>query len=292
MKKKIVFIINPRAGVDRVKAIEGAVMRYIDQSVYDPRFVYTARPHHGIELAREAAENGAEVVVAVGGDGSINDVVQGIFGTDTALGIIPLGSGNGLARSVGIPLNLKAAVLLLNKQNIHAIDVGQVDGKHFFVSNAGVGFDAVVTDEFRHSRKRGFWSYIQIINRYVWKYKAQDWDLIIDGQVKRERAFMITVANATQLGYNFMIAPLAKLNDGVFEIVVIRRFPKVLAPIIGLQAFTESLLKNRYVKHYRARNVQIINANNKVMQMDGESIDCGNSISICLHEKSVRLLCP
>lgn len=290
--KRILFIINPRAGVDRVKAIETAVQKHLDANIYQWEFKHTQYPKHGTKIATQAANDGVDVVVSVGGDGSLNDVVQGIHNTETVLGIIPLGSGNGLARSAGLPLNIEKAIKVLNKQNIHAIDLGLVDEKRYFISNAGVGFDAVVTEEFTHSKKRGFWSYVGIINRKVWSYRPQSWELEIDGQLVKEKAFMITVANATQLGYNFNIAPVALLNDGFFDVVIIKKFPKIFAAIIGMQAFTDTLLNNRYVKHYRGKSIRISNPKNTVMQMDGDALACESQIQIEIKEKSIKLLCP
>jgi len=290
--KKILFIINPRAGVDRSKAIETALQQHLDHQQYQYEIAETQYPKHGTAIAKDAVASGIDVVVAVGGDGSLNDIIQGIHNTDTVLGVIPMGSGNGLARSAGIPLKLEAAIKVLNKNNVHAIDSGMVDNKRLFISNAGVGFDAVVTEEFVHSKKRGFWSYVGIINKKIWSYSPKKWTIELDGKVIREKAFMITVANATQLGYNFQIAPVALMNDGYFDVVVIRKHPKILSGIIGLQAFTDTLLNNRYVNHYKAKSVKISSESNRVMQMDGEAIDCASTISIEMSEKSIKLLCP
>lgn len=290
--KDILFIVNPRAGVDRTKAIEEAIQKHLDHKQYTYRIAETQYPKHGTEIAKAAAESGVAVVVAVGGDGSLNDIIQGIRNTATVLGVIPMGSGNGMARSAGIPLKLEAAIKVLNKNNVHAIDTGLVDNKRLFISNAGVGFDAVVTEEFSHSKKRGFWSYVGIINKKIWSYKPKEWSIELDGKIIREKAFMITVANATQLGYNFQIAPVALMNDGYFDVVIIKKHPKLLSGIIGLQAFTDTLLNNRYVNHYKAKNIKISNDGNRVMQMDGEAIDCKPTIRIEMQEKSIQLLCP
>lgn len=292
MKKKIIFIVNPHAGVDRLKSIETAIVKKLDLDKFDWSIAQTRYPKHGQLIAEEAVKAGTDVVVAVGGDGSLNDVIQSLAGTDTVLGIIPMGSGNGLARSAGIPLNLDEAIKVINKENVHAIDLGIVNDQRYFISNAGVGFDAVVTNEFTHSEKRGFWTYISIINKEVWTYQPQRWLLDIDGEIVEETAFMITVANATQLGYNFQIAPVALLNDGYFDVVIIRKHPKIFSGIIGLQAFTDTLLNNRFVKHYRAKRIKITNATNSVMQLDGDSMNCEATISIAMQAKKIRLLCP
>lgn len=291
--KKILFIVNPNAGVNRLKSIEDAVKKHLDSDKFDWKIQHTEYAHHGILLAKNAVEAGFDIVVAVGGDGSVNDVVQSLQGSKTALGVVPLGSGNGLARSVGLPLDLKGALAVINKLNVHAIDLGLVNEKQYFISNAGVGFDSVVTKKFHNSKKRGFWSYIKIIVTEMWRFSPKEWEIEIDGRKYTEKAFMITVANAAQLGYNFQIAPIAILNDGIFDIVIIKKHPKILSGIIGLQGFTDSILKNRYVLHFQGKQVKLVQKDNSTMQLDGDSIDCGRGeITIEMKSKSILLLCP
>ncbi|HRP90422.1 MAG TPA: diacylglycerol kinase family lipid kinase [Edaphocola sp.] len=290
--EKLLFILNPKAGVDRNKTIASAIKEHLDSSLYDWELAFTQYAGHGTLLAKEAIEKGVKTIVAVGGDGSVNDVIQSLVGKDVALGVIPMGSGNGLARSVGLPLKVKNAIKVLNKRNIHAIDLGLVNGEKYFISNAGVGFDAVVTKEFAKSDKRGFLSYIDIIVKKMFSFKSKDWEIEIDGKVYHHKAFMLTIANGPQLGYNFQIAPVAIFNDGVFDIVVINKHPRLLTGIIGLQGFTDTLLKNRYVSHYTGKKIVIRNQENDTMQLDGDFEECVMPLEIEIQEKALKLLCP
>jgi YegS/Rv2252/BmrU family lipid kinase len=291
--KSILFIINPKAGVDRVKAIQDAIVNILDKSVFDIRFAYTEYPKHGIELARQAAADHIDIVVSVGGDGSLNDVVTGLQGSDAILGIIPKGSGNGLARSIGIPLKLEKALEVINSFNVQALDVGMAND-HYFISNTGVGFDALITKAFEGNDARGFKTYLSLILKHFRRFKAQDWVLNIDGREVREKAFMITIANAPQLGYNFFIAPQAKLNDGMLDIVVIREHPSLLTPLIGLQAFMGAIQESRYVQHYSGKEIRISNPQNSIMQVDGDAVSChaGEPIGISIMPKAIKVLVP
>lgn len=290
-RKSILFIINPHAGVDRVKAIQDAIEQHLDKALFAVEYAYTEYPGHGTEIAREAAQNHKDIVVSVGGDGSLNDVVAGLYGSDTMLGVIPKGSGNGFARSAGIPLKLDKAIQVLNRLNAHALDLGIADG-HYFISNAGVGFDAVVTKAFAGNKTRGFRTYVKIIHQHIWKFKPREWVIEIDGERIEEKAFMITIANASQLGYNFFIAPEAKLNDGLLDVVIIKEHPRLMSGLIGLQAFTGALHQSRYVSHYSGKQIRISSPGNDMLQVDGDAKDCGNSIEINVLPKALRVLVP
>ncbi|RQO32163.1 diacylglycerol kinase [Taibaiella sp. KBW10] len=290
-QKSILFIINPKAGVDRVKAIQDAIDKHLDKTLFEVAYAYTEYPNHGIALARNAAAANTDIVVSVGGDGSLNDVVTGLQGTKTILGILPKGSGNGLARAAGIPLKLEKALQVINKMNVHALDLGVANG-HYFISNAGVGFDAVITKAFTGNKTRGFKTYLKLIHQYIWRFKTREWLIEIDGQQIREQAFMITVANATQLGYNFFVAPEAKLNDGILDVVIIKEHPRILSGMIGLQAFMGALQQSRYVTQYSGKQIKLTNPGNRMMQVDGDALACEETIEINVLHKAINVLVP
>ena len=290
-KKSILFVINPKAGVDRVKAINKAISATLDQSKFDVELVYTEYAKHGTELARNAAEKGVDIVVAVGGDGSLNDIVSGIYGSKTILGIIPKGSGNGLARTLGIPLKIEEAIAVINQMKLHALDVGKAND-HLFISNAGVGFDAVVTKKFEGNEKRGLLTYVKIITQKIWTYKARHWNITIDGQSLREKAFMITVANGKQLGYNFHVAPQAVMDDGLLDLVLIRNFPRIFGGIIALQAFSGILDKSPFVKTFRGKSIQLHSANNTLMQADGDCHTCPETLEMTVMPQPLQVIIP
>lgn len=290
-KKHIVFIINPKSGVDRQKAIQQAIDNNLDFNQFTYQLQHTEYAKHGTILAKAAADNGAYAVVAVGGDGSVNDIVAGLLGTDTALAIIPKGSGNGMARTISIPLNEQEAIQVINKGNIAQMDIGYADGRPF-ISNAGVAFDALISRKFAKSVRRGFAMYSWLVTKHMWTYKTWEWDITIDGRQLKEKAFIITVANGRQFGYNFQIAPDANWRDGLFDVVIIKSFPRILGGLIVLRAMTGTINKSPYVKHYRAKEVTIAHPELRLMQTDGDAHECGNKVHFTIEKGLQKVIIP
>lgn len=289
--EKILFIINPKSGVDRVKALKDLIDKQLDKNLFDPEIAYTEYAKHGTELARNAVANGYKTIVAVGGDGSVNDVITGIQGTDATLCIIPKGSGNGLARTLGIPLDQSRAIALINTGKRIHIDLGKVNDR-IFVSNVGVGFDTLVAKKFAKSERRGMAIYSWIVTKHLWTYKEWEWEIEVDGKLLQEKAFILTVANAQQFGYNFKIAPTADLQDGLFDVVIIKKFPKILGSYIALRAFNGSLLKSKYVKHLRGKRVTIRHPKLTILQTDGDVHACGNELKVEMMPAALRVMIP
>lgn len=290
-KKHLVFIINPRSGVDRQKAIQDAIDTTLDQQLYSYEIQYTQYAKHGTVLAKEASAKGAYAVVAVGGDGSVNDIVAGLLDTDTCLAIIPKGSGNGMARTMGIPLKEQEAIAVINKGNEIKMDIGYANERPF-ISNAGVAFDALISRKFAKSVRRGFAMYSWLVTKYLWVYKAWKWDIEIDGKQIQEKAFIITVANGKQFGYNFQIAPDANWTDGLFDVVIIRNFPRILGGLIAFRAMNGSILKSPYVKHYRAKEVVVSHPQLRLMQTDGDAHECENKIRFTIKKGLQKVIVP
>lgn len=292
MNKHFVFIVNPRSGTERVKVIESGIAKAFAGTTYTHEIQRTQHPKHGTALAAAAAQAGAYAVVAVGGDGSVADVAKGLLGTQTVLGIVPKGSGNGLARALKIPLKTEAAIALLVRAEERSIDVGFA-GEKLFLSNAGVGFDTVVSQAFQMSERRGLTSYAGLVAKHLWRYKPMTYHITLDGEnVIGERAFLLTVANGSQLGYNFRIAPQALLDDGLLDIVIVRPFPLFLGAVISLRAWTGTILKSRYVRYYRARAVHIHHPDLSVMQCDGDPHPCAANVVVRLEQRALRVLAP
>ena len=287
--KHLVFIINPKSGVERNKQIQDAIEKHLDKSVYSYEIQYTQHAGHGTELARIAAASAAFAVVAVGGDGSVNDIIKGLLGTNTLLAIIPKGSGNGLARTLSIPLDLPKAIQTINRCKVEAIDIGFANGK-IFASNAGVGFDALVCKKFSQSNRRGLMVYTWLITKYMWLYRNWKWSLSINGEQLEETAFFISVANGRQFGYNFKIAEDASWTDGLLDVVIIRKFPKILAAVLGFRMLSGTLLKSKYVRRIRAKHIVITNPQLKWMQTDGDAVACSNSIEFTIQEKAQKVI--
>lgn len=290
-KKHLVFIINPKSGVKREKQVQQAIDKSLDQDRFTYELIHTEYARHGTELAKQAAEKGAFAVVAVGGDGSVNDIVAGLDGTDTALAIIPKGSGNGMARSIGVPLKTEEAIQVINRGNYINMDVAYANGKPF-VSNAGVAFDALISKKFAKSVRRGLAVYSWLVTRHMWSYKEWEWDITIDGESFKEKAFIISVANGKQFGYNFQIAPEASWTDGLLDVVVIKKFPKFLGGALVLRAMVGTITKSPYVNHYTGKKITITNPNLCLMQSDGDAYDCINSIDFHVEPGKQVVLVP
>lgn len=268
-KKQLVFIINPHAGTDRNKTLSKVIQQQLDTTQYEYELCYTQYAKHGTELAKDAAEKGAYGVIAVGGDGSLNDVIAGLRQYPTIVGIIPMGSGNGLARALHIPSDVKKAIHLINQNHTVAIDVATAN-EQVFVSNAGVGFDACITDAFKHSKKRGFLSYVRIILQQILPFQEKEYLLTIDGNTMLVKAFMITVSNGSHLGYNFVVAPHADCTDGQLQVIVIKKFPKHMALLLAFRMMTQSLHKSRYVQCFSGKEITISAPGLTTMQTDGD----------------------
>jgi diacylglycerol kinase (ATP) len=289
--KHLVFIVNPRSGVDRQKAIAEAIEQRLDKTKFSYEIAHTQRAGHGTELAREFAAKGAFAVVAVGGDGSVNDVAAGLVGSETALAIIPKGSGNGMARAMGIPLLLNGALDVINGEKVEIIDVGYANDL-LFLSNAGVGFDALISQEFASSEKRGLAVYSWLVTKNLWTYKIWDWQITIDGKPLQQKAFMINVANGQQFGYNFKIAPNASYTDGWLDVSVIKPFPRVLGSSLVLRAMNGTIDKSPYVDTYRAKEVTISHPDLKLMQTDGDARKCSNEITFKVVPQALKVIVP
>ena len=255
MSKKALFIINPVSGIGRQKSIEEIIRSEMNRKNWDVEVVLTTHMGHGFELSSQAAGN-VDLVVAVGGDGTVNEIGRGLIGSSTALGIIPTGSGNGLARHLEIPFKINRALQALNEAKIRSIDVIKVN--EFFSFNvAGIGFDAYISHRFAHRKNRGPLAYMQLMTKEFTTYKSSVYKVTIDGQMQEWDAFLISFANSTQYGNNVHIAPQAKIDDGLIDVCFIRDFPKVTAPALLISLLDQSIDKNKYDVIVKARKVKI-----------------------------------
>ena len=219
MKKKIVFIMNPISGSGSKKGIPEAIDKYIDKELFDYEIRTTEYAGHACEIATEAKEQGIDVVVAVGGDGTVNEVARAIAESNTALGIIPRGSGNGLARHLMLPMGVKKCLQLINTCEIHRLDYGKIN-EHYFFCTCGMGFDAFVSKKFAQAGKRGPITYAENILREGLKYQPETYEIEDETGVHRYKAFLISCANASQYGNNAYIAPRASMSDGLLDVII------------------------------------------------------------------------
>ena len=268
-KKKILFIINPKSGVLSKKNIPRLVEKHLDANRYELFLEYTAYAGHATEIAASAVKNGFDVVVAVGGDGTINEVARTIVHTNTSLGVIPCGSGNGFARHLGIPVDVKKSIDFINKAEPMTIDYGKINGHPFFCA-CGVGFDALVSSDFANSTYRGMVSYVQKTLVDWVKYEPEVYEVVADSVKKRYKAFIIACGNASQYGNNAYITPFASMRDGLLSVSILEPFTAVEVPFVVAQLFSNTLDKNSRMTAITARQLTIKRKSSGPVHYDGE----------------------
>ena len=287
--RNILFIINPKSGTDRKIYIRQSIGRHIDTKKYDYKIRYTEYAGHAEVIAREAATAGIDIVVAVGGDGTVNEVARALIHTNTALGIIPCGSGNGLARHLQLPIDPEGAIKMINAGIIKSLDYGTMNGLPFFCT-CGMGFDAFVSMKFAHSGKRGLISYIENTLRETLTYKPDTYTLRFEDTEVQQRAFVIACANASQYGNNAFIAPAASMSDGLMDITVLEPFPPIEAPQLALQLFNGTLTTNSRVKTFKAKKVRITRNGNDPVHVDGDPLTTAQEIEVEIHPQGINMV--
>lgn len=289
-KRKICFIINPISGIGRQKTIEKLITDVLDTTIFGHTTVYTDAPKHATVLARQAANEGFDIVVAVGGDGSVNEVAKGLIGTNAAMAILPAGSGNGLARHLGIPMDLKKAMQVLQQGTRKKMDTVQFNDEHF-VNVAGVGFDAHIGWEFSKFGKRGFSSYLKVISRELKALRTQRFELTLDGTSIQRDAYLISFANGTQWGNNAYIAPLADVTDGVMDVVIIKKFSWLKGISTGYKLFRKKIHTAAAVEIIKAKEVTVKQVKH-IAHIDGEPLETGQVIVIKVNPLSLNVIVP
>lgn len=287
-KQRIRFIVNPISGVGRQKVIPQLVEQHLDHNKFDHEIVYTEAAKHAIELSKKAAEDGIDIVAIVGGDGSVNEAGSGLVGTKTALAIIPTGSGNGLAHHLHLPIDLAAAIKVINNHQIKVIDTGKMN-EHPFMGVSGAGFDALIAYEFSKFGKRGFFSYFKIVLREYFKYKEDEYEVVTDNDQFKRKAFLVTVANSSQYGNRATIAPEAIIDDGNLRICILKKFPLVYAPFIAMRLFNKTIHKSRYMETFKGSKF-VLQKKGVRTHVDGEPIEIESGLTFEVVPSSLRVV--
>ncbi|MEO6149211.1 MAG: diacylglycerol kinase family protein [Mucilaginibacter sp.] len=288
MKKKVLFIVNPVAGGKKKDGVPGIIKKYLDKNLFDAEFAFSAGVAHARKIAADAVGK-YDVVAAVGGDGTVNEIASAIVGSDTVLAIVPYGSGNGLSRFLGVPMDTVKAIQNINKSRIEVIDSARLNGQPFF-NMAGMGFDAHISDVFSHGKKRGFYSYLKSSVKEVISYRPQIYQLEIDGAHYEREAFMLSFANSSQYGNNAHISPKASVQDGLLDVCVIKPFPLYMFPVMGLRMFLKTADSSKYVEIIKGRQIHVTRAKSGPLHLDGEPQASGTEADINVLPLSLKVI--
>lgn len=291
VKKKIAFIINPKSGTSKKHNLPELIQESIDPVKYQITVLFTKCAGHATELARHLSTEGYDVVFAAGGDGTVNEVGRGLIGTGVPMGIIPCGSGNGLARFLNIPLKIKEAVALVDHAQEKLIDYGIINDHPFFCT-CGVGFDAHIGNRFAHSTKRGFFTYVKETISAFFYYKPKKYKVKVDGEKLKTRAFLITVANAGQYGNDAYIAPQADISDGLLDLCILTPFPKIKAFHLGIRLFNRTMDQCSYIMVRKGQNIVIKRKKEGEVHIDGEPAIMGKKLNIHIVDSGLTVMVP
>ncbi len=286
--QKIIFVVNPKAGVKKKIDISLLIKNTVRADVnYD--IVIWEKADDFTDITKKILEGGYTIAVAAGGDGTINKVAAVVNNTNIALGLLPLGSGNGLARTLGIPLKLEKAIERTYTGTATKIDSGEINGTPFFCT-AGIGFDAHIAHLFATSTSRGLKTYISISLREFFNYKPKEYKIILNGVSQTKQAFLITLANAGQYGNDFYIAPTAKINDGLLHLVILKPFPLWRVLFIGIKILLKKANESQFIETFPTDFVKIIREDDGAIHYDGEPFVTGKEIEIKMFKQTLNVI--
>ncbi len=288
MKKRIRFIINPISGIGKKEVIPAMIDEYLDHDQFDYDIAYTKYRKHGKLIAEESAKEGYDIVCAVGGDGSVHEVGTALIGSKTRLAIIPLGSGNGLARHLNIPLTIKEAIECINRDQSIQMDTVKVNDKAF-LGVGGYGFDAVIAKEFDTYHRRGLRGYLYVIIREFFKYNPINVSIDLDGKVKTLPVVLCTVANSSQFGNGFVVSPKSDVTDGQLELLILKPFKIWSVPYIAYRFFSKRSDKSRFTEIISFKKAKI-RLTKKIAHYDGEPFEVREELNVSVVPKSLNIV--
>ncbi|MCB0755444.1 MAG: diacylglycerol kinase family lipid kinase [Flavobacteriales bacterium] len=291
MKPKIRIIVNPVSGSGRRKKALKMIDKYLNREKFEFDLVKTEYHRHAVELTQEAVNEGCKAVIIAGGDGSINEVGATLAGTGVALGIIPAGSGNGLSRSLGIPMNPRKAVENINNFKFRTIDTGLANNTAF-MNIAGVGFDAAVSYAFHKQKMRGLFKYFVLGIKLLLSYEMQTYHIVADGREFERKAYQIALANSSQYGNDALVAPKAKVDDGVLNAVVLNPMPFSHMLLNFYRLFQGTLDQSRFIKTFKFKEMTLTQERNDVAHLDGDPFELGKVIEIKINPMSLKVIVP
>lgn len=292
--KKILFVVNPISGTSGKRTIVNQIDKYIDKTKFQFEVAYTEYRGHATDITKEAVNNNVDIVCAIGGDGTVNEIASALVHSDTALAIIPCGSGNGLARHLRIPRDAIRAIKTINKYEPILIDYGLVNDHPFFCT-CGVGLDAFISQKFAECGKRGFLSYIEQVLKHALKYNPEFYKLEVinddESSPMEYKAALIACANASQYGNNVYIAPGATVTDGLMDVIIVEPYKMLDATYMGMQIMNGTLHKNSHVKRFKCKSLKISRKEQGPIHYDGDPMTTGDTIEVKIVHKGLKVVC-
>ena len=286
------FILNPVSGKNKTSVQDKTAC--IKATFPHAEVVVTQAPGHATELARDAAAHNFKAVIAVGGDGTLNEAACGLVNTLTPLGVIPTGSGNGFARELGMALSFKKAVNQLRRMGVAPCDIGRANGK-LFLNVAGVGLEAEIAWQFMEHGKnglRGKWPYFKLGAQLVFSYRPLPFEMFCDDKKSFLCPLTLTFANGKQYGSNFKIAPQASLHDGLLDMVEVQDLPKWKLAAALPSFFSGKQPPFDAVKTTRIKHVRLVREGTFPFHIDGEPHQAQNSLEITVEPEALKILLP
>lgn len=291
-KQNIRFIINPYSGVREKYQLNTLIPKYLEHQKYDYDIEFTQYAGHATVLAKDAVDKGYHIVVAVGGDGSVKEVATALVGTNTVLGILPLGSGNGFAKHLGLGRGAEYALEVINDGASAVIDTCTVNDEPF-VNLVGFGFDGLVAKELKGSKVRGLIGYTRSTIQHIFRYKSANYKITIDdGKPMTRKAYMLNIVNGTTYGYNFQFYANAKLNDGIIHVLIVKDTARWRYFWLLFLSLRGKMHKSKIVESYDAKRVKVETKADTLMQMDGESFKGENPFDIRVLPNTLRVIVP
>lgn len=292
MTRKALFVINPISGGKSKSRLPEMIHAALHNKI-DYKIIYWQFADEDIEriIQKEIAENNFTMLVAAGGDGTINKMASCIKGTNTSLGILPFGSGNGFSRFLKIPMNITEAINIIATGKEVFIDTCSINTRSFFCT-AGVGFDAYIGKLFNEGSKRGPCTYIKKITKEFRKYIAEDYEIIVDGTSYHKKAFLITFANANQWGNEAQIAPEADIQDGILNITVIKPFRTIQAPFLASRLYLKNIHRSGLVETFSGKNITVIRNAKGPAHFDGDPEIMDEKIDVKIFPSTLKVCVP
>jgi len=291
-RKKLLFVINPISGDIDKEHLERDISEFMSARNQSYEIYYTTGENDRIEISERVKKSGADVVVAVGGDGTCNLVAQVLLHTEKKMGIIPLGSANGLATELNLPQVLDENLKIILKGKTREIDVVQIDDRHLSLHLSDIGLNAKIVEQFENGEIRGFLGYGKYFFGELGKAEPTKFEIEFNGKIKKKKALMIVIANAAKYGTGAVINPESKLDDGYFEIIVVR--PQKAIEFIGMiiPFFTRKIHRLNYVDIYKCKKAIIRNLEKQMVQADGEIIGQPEQVFVENLPRSLKVIVP